>query len=70
MQAIHKTTARPDLPSLADAPEAAAIDIQNFAHTLTALSSSQGDRREHQAALCLTARGADRIGEDLGAATA
>ena len=64
MQAIRETTT--PTPA-ADSLEAAAIDIQNLAHTLAALSSSQGDREELQAALCLTATVAERIGEDLAA---
>ena len=65
MQAIRSTTATPASASATDALESAAIDLQNLAHTLTALSTSQGDRREIQAALCLTATVAQRIGENL-----
>lgn len=65
MQAIHQTTAVPAPASATDALESAAIDLQNLAHTLTALSTSQGDRQELQAALCLTARMAEQLAGDL-----
>ena len=65
MQAIRSTTATPASASATDALESAAIDLQNLACTLTALSTSQGDRQELQAALCLTATVAERISEDL-----
>lgn len=59
-------TAQPTNPTIArDSLEAAPIDVRNLAHKLTALSTSQGDREDLQAALCLSAKVADQLAGDL-----